>query len=101
MPMPPIVPGLTQTAQTASPGDLMSQLTQSGAASQDPNGAQLIRDAIGALQKAASVDPRLAERISQAVAMIEGRDPQSVRARESDRGANRIGPVAGNAKTPV
>ena len=102
MPLPPIVPGLTETAQTASTGDLMGMLAgQAGPGTPPTSGMSLLREALMTLRRAGSADPRLQQRIAQAIAVIEGNDETSARARESGRGQHRTGPMLGNAKTPI
>ena len=98
---PPIVPGLTETARTASSGDLMGQLAGQSNGSPPTSGMTLLREAIAQLRQVAGTDPRLQERIAKAIAVIEGTDENSVRARESGRETNRTGPMLGNAKTPI
>ena len=99
---PPIVPGLTQTAQTAGPNDLLGTLANQGQGRPPTNGMALLKQAIAQLRDAAGADPRLSERIAKAIATIEGTDDTSNRARESGgRDQNRLGPMLGNAKTPV
>ena len=101
-PFPPIVPGLTDTAQTASPRDLLPALANQGRDTPPTSGMRLLREAIMQLRGVAGADPRLAQRIARAIAVIEGTDDTSVRARESGgRDQNRLGPMLGNAKTPV
>ena len=100
-PFPPIVPGLTQTAQTASPRDLLGQLTGQSQSAPPTSGMALLKEAIATLRQAAGTDPRLSQRIQRALAVIEGTDDTSVRARESGRESNRTGPMLGNAKTPI
>lgn len=99
--MPPIVPGLTETARTASPSDLMAILASGDRDAAPTNGMRLLREAIQSMHRVASVDPKLAQRIDRAIAVLEGTDDTSVRARESGREQNRTGPMLGNAKTPI
>jgi hypothetical protein len=98
---PPIVPGLTETARTASSGDLMGQLAGQSSGSPPTSGMTLLREAIAGLREAAGVDPRLQQRIAKAIAVIEGTDETSVRQRESGGEQNRTGSLLGNAKTPI
>lgn len=101
MAYPPIVPGLTETAQTSSAGDLMQMLARVGGDSPPSSGQSLLRQAMATLRQAGNADPKLQQRIARALAVIEGNDEQSTRARESGRGQDHIGPMLGSAKTPV
>lgn len=100
---PPIVPGLTTTAgQDSNPADLLGTLANQSGDQAPTNGMSLLKEAIMQLRQAAEADPRLSERIASAIAVIEGNDPKSDRARQSGgRDVNRLGPMLGNAKTPV
>ena len=102
MAYPPIIPGLTETAQTASSGDLMAQLAGTAGDTPPTSGQSLLRQAMATLRQAGNADPKLQQRIAKALAVIEGTDEISTRARESGgRAQDHIGPMLGSAKTPI
>jgi hypothetical protein len=101
MAYPPIIPGLTETAQTSSTGDLMQLLARTSDNSPPTSGQSLLREAMATLRQAGNADPKLQQRIARALAVIEGNDETSTRARESGRGQDHIGPMLGSAKTPI
>lgn len=100
--MPPIVPGLTELPPPAAPSGPAALLAAlAGGQRSGPRTASAdYRAGVASLRKAAALDPRLAERIQEALAVLEGTDVTgaSAAARPS---RDRIGPMAGDIQTPV
>ena len=99
---PPIVPGLTDLPDPSPGPGLGAMLEQlMGDRGNRRTAAADLQAGMAALRQAAEADPRLAERIRQALAVIEGTEPDGGNRAGPPR-RDRLGPMAGRElMTPI